>query len=166
MKVVGLRAEALRSAVTAIDALRRRESVTPKEILSAVRVLPLHLRRHGLLATLSFGMNVDPEEKRTAARVVAAKLVADGFARALAALVPSLAGGAGELAPGAVSRLASAPLHGYLIASRVALVMADVWVGVAESLLVTADEAPGSPAQRADSAEHAPSQQGDGNVSR
>lgn len=160
MKVIGLRAEALREAVRAIGALRQRSGVAPKQLLNAVRVLPLHLRRHGLLATLAFGMNADKEDK------TGARDVANSFARSLGSMLPAAAEGADGSALGVVNRLATAPLESYLLASRVALLTADAWVSVAESLLGTAEGAEGAPTPWVDAAAHVPALHGGGDGSR
>ena len=138
-----LQATLTREAVRAIVQLR--SACKPKDALTAIRGLPLLLRRHGLLATLGhFHNGGDAAEASVAA----------GFVGALAQVAPFTR----PDAPGRVRELAEEPLAAYLLHSRLALAMADAWVRVAEALLDEGGAARNAPRESANcvEAERAP----------
>lgn len=117
-----------RRAFETVAALKRDRNNVQANLLNAVRSLPLLLRRHGLLAVTAHGLTGND---------TATKHVAEAFIAALAEEAPFRA----LDAEGRIRELAGEPLRAYLLHSQVAMVLADAWVRVAESVLDEAGRA-------------------------
>jgi hypothetical protein len=120
-----------RAAFVRLRALARNQEFQT-HVLNASLELPLLIRRHGLAATLTHWCNgAAAEDDTKASEGVARRQVARAFFDVLNEVAPIRGNSLDER----VGALSTEPLRLYLLHSRLALVLADVWVELAEPLL-------------------------------